>query len=464
MHSLSTVAPSRHTDDPVRILTDCINHLPADLKGPISIALPLGELSGLGIPRLHEGDFFLASPSTQSSLLGRGRALDMYAQGQDRLRSFSRHTARIRRHWHFQDPYATGLKPLWFTTFAFDPADPMTQAWSGIPNATLVLPELLLKQDEGRARLILSSSWDGTDPQRVLAHWLDLIDGLAPHGRISPSRPFAETAPGTGAPSIWHELARLALEEFDRGRLDKLVLYRKQTLKLSQPVSPEGLASGLQQAFPDCRVIVLRQAGTSLISASPERLLSKRGLRISSDVLAGTASRSSDPETDRQLARQLLESDKTRREHTLVEQAIQQSLAPLCRRLQRCSQPEIRRLRNVQHLYLKLHGQLKADRDLLGIAAHLHPTPAVNGSPTQPALDWLRKHGQANRGWYCGASGWMDWDGDGELDVLLRCALLRGHWAELYAGAGLVTGSDPRAELEETELKLTAVRHYLSGP
>jgi len=404
----------------------------------------------------------MASASGRMSMLGRGRAIELNDQGPERLRAFSRQAARMRPHWYFHDPFNTGLRPQWFTAFSFDPADTMRLSWSGFPNATLVLPELLLRQDGGKLRLILSNPGDIANPQGLLARWMALIEGLVPPAVKSTPRPLTQPAQKNAATANWSDLARLALNEIDRGHLDKLVLYRKQTLNFDRSVSPEGLAGGLLRAFPDCRIIVMRQSGASLVSASPERLLHKQGMRIRSDVLAGTAPRSPDLKMDRKLARQLLENDKTRREHALVQQALHQALVPLCRQLQHSSTPEIRRLRNVQHLYLKLHGQLKTDCDLMQIAAQLHPTPAVNGSPAQPALEWLRTHEQAERGWYCGAAGWMDWDGNGELHVLLRCALLRGSRAELYAGAGLVSGSEPQAELDETEIKLTAVRHCLT--
>jgi menaquinone-specific isochorismate synthase len=115
------------------------------------------------------------------------------------------------------------------------------------------------------------------------------------------------------------------------------------------------------------------------------------------------------------------------------------------------------RLDNVQHLATPVAGQVDGDIDVLGLAARLHPTAAVGGTPTQEAVALIAEIEGMDRGRYAGPVGWMDGRGDGEFAIALRCAELSGARARLFAGAGIVTGSLPEAELEETRIKLKAM-------
>ena len=137
----------------------------------------------------------------------------------------------------------------------------------------------------------------------------------------------------------------------------------------------------------------------------------------------------------------------------MVEDIVQQ-LRPYCSGLVYPQQPSILKLPTVQHLHSLIRGQTTAGVSVLQLAGRLHPTPATGGLPRAAALDWLRHHGEQQRGWYTGSLGWLDASGDGELAVILRCALLGQRQATLYAGAGIVAGSDPQQEFLETEWKL----------
>ena len=153
----------------------------------------------------------------------------------------------------------------------------------------------------------------------------------------------------------------------------------------------------------------------------------------------------------------LLNCRKAQHEHSLVVDSIQSALAPLCRELALPDTPAVVKLRNLQHLWTGIKGTLRSGVSLLDAARRLHPTPAVAGTPTATACRWLQDHENLARGWYSGIVGWLQPNGDGELSVLLRCAVLQGRSAELFAGAGIVADSDPQAELQETEIKLRAM-------
>jgi len=434
---------------------------PQAAPGLLSITLELPGFRLGGVPALREGDFYWAHPEGERRLFGRGLATaHTGGKGPEGLRRSFEDT---RSRWRHLDPDGSGLAPLMFAGFAFDTADPMPPPWDGFPNSGLFLPELLLRQQGESCRLELNCRDGLLDVRRQVTRWLELLPPIFESSPVLERLPRKLTQEPVPVDGEWLALARTALEAIHRGELEKLVLHRRLRLPAAR-VSASALAATMEAAYPGCRLFALVRAGRTLVSASPERLVEKRGRRLSADVLAGTAPRSSDAARDWDLALSLRDSQKERREHQLVEDAVVAALAPLCNGVSTESAPGLQRLRNLQHLWSRVHGELVGAENLLDLAARLHPTPAVGGSPGPAALDWLRRHGQAQRGWYCGGGGWIDRKGDGELAVLLRCALLEADGgAELFAGAGLVRGSDPAAELAETDLKLAAVLDLLDN-
>lgn len=426
--------------------------------GCLSITLILKDWSLSEAPPLLEGDFYWAHPRKGLRLLGRGCCHRQLAQGSKRWSKLSRYLDRTLDDWRHLDPDNSGCTPKLFAGLAFDDQDPMLDAWQGYPNSGLFLPELLVQQEGEHCHLTFTTR-TGVAPEPILQRWQALItQTLTPPGPARTLKLIADADRVDHHPTDthWLDLARRGIQDVQQKRLQKVVIYRRRHLYRDHPIPARQVADYLERAYPDCRLFAHRQQGRTLVSAAPERLVCKRGRQVWTDALAGTTTRSGDCTEDRRLGQALLQCPKTRHEQQLVVDAIQQALSPLCPDLQVPSTPGLKRLNNVQHLWSEIRGQLEDKQNLLQVAARLFPTPAVCGTPQDRALQWLRRRDQAQRGWYSGAGGWIDRHGDGELDVLLRCALLHGRQAELFAGAGLVAGSDAEAELLETEIKLEA--------
>jgi isochorismate synthase EntC len=164
------------------------------------------------------------------------------------------------------------------------------------------------------------------------------------------------------------------------------------------------------------------------------------------------------------LAAELLASVKNRAEHAMVHSALHQALVDLCDDVTSSDEPSLLTLPHVHHLHTAVHARLRPGHSLLELAGTLHPTPAVGGSAREPALRFLREHEQLDRGWYAAPIGWMGRNG-GELAVALRSALVSagGHEATLFAGCGIVAGSDPAQELAESEIKLQPMQSALEA-
>ena len=265
-------------------------------------------------------------------------------------------------------------------------------------------------------------------------------------------------------PGTYQSLVAEALRRIESGSLDKVVLSRTLLVESDARLEARVLARRLRAVDPECFVftVSLPDGAGDLIGASPELLLRRRGASVFSDPLAGTAQRVADRAEDAAIARALLETVKERREHRLTAEAVADALSPFCVELDVDEQPSLTATATLWHLRTAIRGVLRAGApDALTLAAALHPTPAVCGTPTAAALDVIHELEEFDRGFYAGLVGWVDGSGDGEWAVTLRCAQVRGHTALLYAGAGIVAGSDPQAEDLETDAKFGAVLRAL---
>jgi menaquinone-specific isochorismate synthase len=295
--------------------------------------------------------------------------------------------------------------------------------------------------------------------------WVTTVDGADHHPLLHPAgtsdRPTDRPRyAGSSMPDVlWLDAVASALAEIEAGRLDKVVLARDYAVWSRVPFDRRRLLRRLSERFPECFTFLVE----GLVGASPELLVRKHGMAIESVVLAGSSRRSPDPAEDEQLGKALLASEKDHREHEPAADSVRRVLADTCSRLESNQEPELVTLANVMHLATRFSGRLAGHYSALELVKRLHPTAAVGGQPTHTALDLIKALEGMDRGRYAGPVGWTDRRGDGEWAIALRCAELSGARARLFAGAGLVAGSLPEDELEETRVKLLAMQEALGG-
>lgn len=252
--------------------------------------------------------------------------------------------------------------------------------------------------------------------------------------------------------------------------LEKVVLARSLLIESASPVPVDALLTRLASddsvtAFQVALPQMDAGPGRVLCGATPELLIEKTGRRVLSHPLAGSARRQADPALDRAAADALAQSGKDHREHALVVEAILDTLAPYCDKLGCPEGTCVTSTRSMWHLGTRIEGRLRdADMPAVLLASALHPTPAVCGVPTARAADVIRALEPVARDFYAGAVGWCDARGDGAWYVAIRCAEISGTSARLYAGAGIVPGSDPMAEAAETGAKFGALLAALGLP
>ncbi|MGH3223888.1 MAG: isochorismate synthase [Streptosporangiaceae bacterium] len=338
-----------------------------------------------------------------------------------------------------------GSGPVAFGAFTFDASS---------DGSVLIVPQALLGRD-GQGHAWLTVTLGGDDPpQTPPAHG----------GAIRPPVPPRQVLWHDGslpAPQ-WGRAVAEAVAAIKAGSLRKVVLARDLYATAAGDIDPRIPLRRLADRYPECFTF----ACDGLIGATPELLIRRDGGQVSALVLAGTAPRGGDTAADEALGQWLLASAKDNEEHVYAVESIREALGPLCDALDIEPRPALIKLPNLQHLGTWVHGTLAAagpPRSALALAAAVHPTAAVCGTPTGAAFELIRELEHMDRERYAGAAGWVDADGNGEWGIALRCAQLSGRTARLFAGGGIVAGSEPAAELAELEVKFRPMRGALEG-
>ena len=361
-------------------------------------------------------------------------------------------------------PPGSGLLAL--GGFAFAPDGGGSPRWDGFAPGSLVVPELSLARAGDRVSLTMNVEVAPDDTVEDLSARVGERLGelrSAPLPLLDPAPAGAYKVLSPMPPSHYEEAVARAVQRIRAGELEKIVLARE--VEVHAPVDHDvGAVLGLlREAFASCYVFAVGRGDAVFLAASPELLVRREGQRASTVALAGSSRRSADPAVDEHLGEQLLQSNKDREENEIVVRRIARALRPHAVWVTSAPEPALVRVANIIHLGTPIRAQLATPLSAIELAGVLHPTPAVGGEPGEVAAPLIPALEGLDRGWYAGAVGWTDAAGDGEFCVALRCALVRGRVAHLYAGGGIVRDSDPVAELAETEVKLGALLPVLAG-
>jgi menaquinone-specific isochorismate synthase len=335
----------------------------------------------------------------------------------------------------------------------FDPARESAPEWAAFGASRFVLPRVELRQTPAgtRLRVNLVLPADAEQPQVVL----DQVDRIAAPSPAFPPLPDAEgrrDAPGRRG---WRAMIHDALAAFRRGDLGKVVLARRASFRLEREVQPLALLDRLERSTPQATHFFAQPTpGVAFLGATPERLVHRDGLQVRTEAVAGTRPRGESDADDARLAQELFESEKDQREHAFVREAVVRTLGRYSRHVGIDHEAQEMTLPGKRHLHSRIRATLRPGTSTLDLLRALHPTPAVGGTPTEDAVQWIRNAEPFDRGWYAGPVGWVGADG-AEFAVAIRSGLVAGRTLALYSGAGIVEGSEPEAEWGEIETKLS---------
>ncbi len=433
--------------------------------------------------RAEEGEFLCAW----------GAVHEIETEGRDRFRDVRAWRRDLSARLDWIGGERAGSAPSFVGGFGFDSEATPAPEWKSFAAARFLLPEVIVERRAGRARWVLfarvepgarrDSVLATLEARRADAMAANRIPEAAGSGRSTQLAPIGREADWPSGPTyvvrsdrshaVFEGQVRRALSEIERGRLVKVVLARSLEVDHDEEFDVPAFLARLQGLHPSCTLVAVGRGSDTFLAATPETLVRVTGRRVETAALAGSTPRGRHPEEDRRLAERLLGSAKENEEHRHVVEAIRAGLSPLCDELEIPARPALRALFGIQHLETPICGRLSESHggrsrpDILEIVGALHPTPAVCGVPRAAAKDWLRHFEGLSRGWYASPLGWLDLEGGGAFCVALRSALIRNRAATrgtsasgraiLFAGAGIVSGSDPEAELAETRVKLRAL-------
>jgi salicylate biosynthesis isochorismate synthase/menaquinone-specific isochorismate synthase len=385
------------------------------------------------------------------ALAGLGAAAVVEGRGSGRFQAVASQCREIAHDLPFDEP-----GPVWVGGFSFSPDGGMTPEWSSLAPGQLVLPEVLLRRERGEAWMVVTAR-SVEEAERRLAELRPASMPLLDPDPVQAAR-VASAAP----PEHFESAIERAVERIAAGELRKVVLAREVRVHSPVEIDPGAVFDGLRVGFPSCYCYLVGSPELAFVGASPELLARRDGQRVQTVALAGTRRRSADPAVDSHLGEQLLQSPKDREEQAIVTRRIKRVLEPVSVWVTAADEPVLVKVLNVQHLGTPIRAQLAEPLSVVEVAGRLHPTPAVGGEPAERALPLIPALEGLDRGWYAGPVGWTDMYEDGEFCVALRCALLRGRVAHLYAGEGIVRDSVPSEELTANEAKLQALLPLLT--
>ena len=383
-------------------------------------------------------------PEDDTAWVGMGSAATVSTSGPGRFDEAAREADQLLSGLRVTGPPDAPL-PRLAAGFAFDDTA-QSGPWEPFGDGRLVLPAVQVLRRGGRTWVIRIDGHDRPTPVMVAP---------APAGPIEvDAADWADEA----SRAHYRHLVELALEAIERGELVKAVPCR--SLRLERRPDVARLLATLRSTYPACATVGVSIGTTSFVAATPERLVAVAGDRLHTAALAGSAPRHADPAIDAALGQGLLTSPKERSEHAVVVDAIDHALQRLGMVDHHPADPVLLRLHGIQHLHTPIDAQLPRGIGLFDVVGALHPTPAVAGHPGGRSAELRSTHEGMDRGWFASPVGWLDSSGDGEFRVALRSALITDVETTLYAGAGVVRGSDPSREPLETDVKLGA----LPGP
>lgn len=448
---------------------------------------PIDVFAGVGL-----ADRFLwQRVDAGTSVVAWGVADEIESGGVDRFRDVREWQRSVRGRLDVVGVRRAGTAPTFFGGFAFESESRGHDDWKRFPAARFLLPEAIVERTaagDGRllaiARVEPGATVEATlaalstrvetfervaaGPPKRLAPCASpsALDGTWPEGpayRVRADRPHA----------VFRAQVARALDAFRSGDLSKVVLARSLGVLCDGRLDVPAFLGRLRGLYPSCTLIAMGRGEDTFLAATPEALVRVAGDEVETAALAGSAPRGRTPEEDATLGDALLGDAKERSEHAYVVEAIREVLEGACESVVAPPSPSLRRLFGIQHLETPIRARRAADPEraargsALALVEALHPTPAVGGVPARAARAWIREHEGLDRGWYAAPIGWLDVEDGGDFRVALRSGLIRNGLtgedgaeasrARLFAGAGLVEGSDPEQELGETRIKLRAL-------
>lgn len=399
---------------------------------------------------IPEQDFYIAATGeTFSKSFENIKALNQYST------EFTEFKKRIVHNFNSLNYYP----PLFFYAAKF-PSNKISEEWTSFDPVRIFIPELILIRSKGKYFNVVNIRSDSVKNNKSLADEFksitESIQNLNGDFYPDKSKPVIKLLLSENI-DVWKSKVNNLLSGIRNKGFEKIVLSRSTEFGLSIDIEPSQLAFLLDQKYPECFNFIYKVKDATFFSASPEKLFILKNGEIHTEALAGSIERGNDAMEDNSFASALIQSSKDVDEHVVVIEHLKYVLNNFCQSVIIDNVPSLKKLSNIQHLHTTLTGRLKNGLDVFAIIEDIFPTPAVGGYPVIPALKVIDEIEDFNRGLFTGFIGWMNLKNDCEFVVSIRSGLINKNKLYVYAGCGIVQGSDPEKEYEETQLKAEAI-------
>lgn len=445
----------------------------------LSVSIPFTNIDPLAVLEMlgkqDELQYYWEHPEDRLAIAAGETLHQLSTSGPNRFENMS---ALIEKEKQYIQEYSSlrhslaGVHFLGGFSFSDDDSNP---DWKQFGGSTFMVPRWIFIRDGELCMLTINIEVDKKTTSEELRNSVErrirhtsgiLVDST--HEALERSRrKSAATAHIIEEPESlqrWIDNIETAKSLISSDELKKIVLSRRIRLQMKGEQQPTRVLNQLRREYPSCYTFMMRPKGdTAFVGSTPERLLSFRSGYILTEGLAGSISRGKSATEDSILEKNLLASKKDLEEHRLVVDAIKKRLLIFSSQVKHATQPGVKKFTNVQHLYTPISAWIENDYNPFAILKSLHPTPAVGGVPVERAISHIPRLELYERGWYAAPFGWLNSKGRGEFVVAIRSGLIKEKEALFYAGCGIVQDSDPKAEWEETKLKLipmlSAINH-----
>ncbi|BAQ08485.1 menaquinone-specific isochorismate synthase [Bacillus sp. OxB-1] len=408
--------------------------------------------------------FFWQNANKTLTLVGIGHATVLTTDhGEDRFTSISNSWKQLREALIKEEK---DMEPVLFGGFSFDPVVEGKEEWKGFPSSFFVVPSFQLKIQDGKTMIAINLVTDRASSAEEFEKLREERDRLLHIAQV-------EEFPEVPKPQVlaieerekegYLAAVEQATERIREGEADKVVIARSIDLRFQDPIPSISALHHITNEQQESYQFGLQMDDRLFFGATPERLIRIENGKAFSACVAGSTRRGKSAVEDRLLGEELLGDRKNREEHQYVVHMISEVFQTLCGSVSVPKMPRLMKIRDIQHLFTPVVGELEEGTDIFDLVRALHPTPALGGSPTDVAMEMIRELEKMDRGYYAAPIGWTDTAGNGEFAVAIRSGLLDGKRAHLYAGGGIVANSEKDMEYEETWVKFRPVLRALGG-
>jgi menaquinone-specific isochorismate synthase len=405
--------------------------------------------------------FYFQKPEEHYSFLGVGNLYSASANGTNRTiateKNFEGLSDVLINNW---DDFGLKFVPLVLGGMKFS-SNRKKSNWDDFADSDWFIPQYILFHVNNNNYIIHNTFYKLSDKKNIYSE-TDFIFNLIKDTVDKPLENADIQVTSTTEDNLiekeqWIKKVNSALKEIDLNKYSKIVLSRNVTLTFKTEFSLAPLIQQLGNKYPRCYIFAFRKKDSIFFGASPEKLAKLSNGTIEADALAGSLPRGKTNKEDEDLEKQLLNSQKNLAEQNAVVDFIANSFSQFSSEIEYSNQPKIKKLPNIQHLWTPIKAKLTGKHSIFSILKNIHPTPAICGTPWSIALDSINETEEHDRGLFAGIIGWFNFNHQGDFAVAIRSALLKDNQVNAFAGCGIVLGSDPILEYEESKLKLMPI-------